>query len=111
MVKRECFNSQNVNYTCFREMTRRLYHCNSEIRAQFNYLIKIYLYLYRLLSFKRSRLDPLKLMDLLVLTANFYIMFNMNFTKDLVLCEIIEQHEGKSIIVVNFFFLSDYHTE
>ncbi len=32
-------------------------------------------------------------------------MFNMNFTKDLVLCEIIERHEGKSIIVVvNFFY-------
>ncbi len=29
-----------------REMTWRLYHCNSEIRAQLNYLIKIYLYLY-----------------------------------------------------------------
>ncbi len=44
-------------------------------------------------------------MDLLVLTAKFYIMFNMNFTKDLVLCEIIERHEGKSIIVVvNIFF-------
>jgi len=28
------------------EMTRRLYHCNSEITAQLNYLIKIYLYLY-----------------------------------------------------------------
>ncbi len=27
-------------------------------------------------------------------------MFNMN----LVLCEIIEQHEGKSIVVVNFFY-------
>ncbi len=40
-------------------------------------------------------------------------MLNMNFTKDLVLCEIIERHEGKSIIVVvvNFFLLSDYHTE
>ncbi len=31
-------------------------------------------------------------------------MFNMNFTKDLVLCEIIERHEGKSIIVVVNFF-------
>ncbi len=33
-------------------------------------------------------------------------MFNMNFTKDLVMCEIIEQHESKSIIVVvkKFFF-------
>ncbi len=39
-------------------------------------------------------------------------MVNMNFTKDLVLCEIIERHEVKSIIVVvNFFLLSDYHTE
>ncbi len=39
-------------------------------------------------------------------------MLNMNFTKDLVLCEIIERHEGKSIIVVvTFFLLSDYHTE
>ncbi len=27
-------------------------------------------------------------------------MLNMKFTKDLVLCEIIERHEGKSIIVV-----------
>ncbi len=27
-------------------------------------------------------------------------MFNMNFTKDLVLCEVIERHESKSIIVV-----------
>ncbi len=37
--------------------------------------------------------------------AKFYIMFNMNFMKDLVLCEIIERHEGKSIIVVvNFFY-------
>ncbi len=33
-------------------------------------------------SFKRSRY-PLKMMDLFVLTAKFYIMFNMNFTKDL----------------------------
>ncbi len=32
-------------------------------------------------------------------------MFNMNFTKDLVLCEIIERHESKSInVVVNFFY-------
>ncbi len=32
-------------------------------------------------------------------------MFNMNLTKDLVLCEIIERHEGKSIIVVvNFIY-------
>ncbi len=32
-------------------------------------------------------------------------MFNMNFTKYLVLCEIIERHEGKSIVVVvNFFY-------
>ncbi len=31
-------------------------------------------------------------------------MFNMNFTKDLVMCEIIERHEGKSIIVVVKFF-------
>ncbi len=31
-------------------------------------------------------------------------MFNMNFTKDLVLCEIIERHESKSIIVVVNFF-------
>ncbi len=29
----------------------------------------------------------------------------MNFTKDLVLCEIIERHEGKSIIVVVNFFI------
>ncbi len=30
---------------------------------------------------------------------------NMNFTKDVVLCEIIERHESKSIIVVvNFFY-------
>ncbi len=28
----------------------------------------------------------------------------MNFTKDLVMCEIIEQHESKSIIVVVKFF-------
>ncbi len=27
-------------------------------------------------------------------------MLNMNFTKDLVMCEIIERHESKSIIVV-----------
>ncbi len=40
------------------------------------------------------------MLDLLVLTAKFYIMFNMNFTKDLVLCEIIERHDGRSIIVV-----------
>ncbi len=38
-------------------------------------------------------------------SAKFYIMFNMNFTKDLVLCEIIERHEGKSIIVVVIFFI------
>ncbi len=31
-------------------------------------------------------------------------MFNMNFMKDLVLCEIIERHEGKSIIVVVVIF-------
>ncbi len=49
---------------------------------------------------------------LLVLTAKFYIMFNMNFTKDLVLCEIIERHDGRSIIVVvKKKLLSDYHTE
>ncbi len=32
-------------------------------------------------------------------------MFNMNFTKDLVLCEIIELHESKTIIVVVFFIV------
>ncbi len=37
--------------------------------------------------------------------AKFYIMFNMNFTKDLVLCEIIERQESKSIIVVKFFIV------
>ncbi len=32
-------------------------------------------------------------------------MFNMNVTKDLVLCEIIVRNESKSIIVVvNFFY-------
>ncbi len=31
-------------------------------------------------------------------------MFNMNFTKDLVLCEIIERHESKTIIVAVFFY-------
>ncbi len=30
---------------------------------------------------------------------------NMNFTKDVVLCEIIERHESKSIIVVVNFFI------
>ncbi len=30
-------------------------------------------------------------------------MLNMNFTKDLVLCEIIERHES-IIVVVNFFY-------
>ncbi len=43
-------------------------------------------------------------MDLLVLTVQSSTLFNMNFTKDLVLCEIIERHEGKSIIVVVTFF-------
>ncbi len=42
---------------------------------------------------------PLKLLDLLVLTVQ-NSMFNMNFTKDLFLCEIIEQHKGKTFIVV-----------
>ncbi len=56
-----------------------------------------------LLSFKQSRL---------VLKAAGLVSFDcpkfyMNFTKDfLVLCEIIERHEGKSIIaVVNFFIV------
>ncbi len=31
-------------------------------------------------------------------------MFNMNFTKDSVLCEIIVQNESKSIVVVLFFY-------
>ncbi len=36
-------------------MTGRLYHCNSEIRAHLNYLIKIYLYTILTSSFKRPR--------------------------------------------------------
>ncbi len=32
-------------------------------------------------------------------------MFNMNFTKDLALCEIIERHKSKSIIVVHFLIV------
>ncbi len=31
-------------------------------------------------------------------------MFNMNFTKDLVLCEIIERHEGKVLLLLIFFY-------
>ncbi len=83
-------------------MTRRLYHCNSEIRAQLNYWIKIYLYLYnRVSSFKRSRLVSFKAAGLVSFDcAKFYITFNMNFMKDLVLCEIIERYKGKTIIVV-----------
>ncbi len=86
-------------------MTWRLYHCNSEIRAQLNYLIKIYLYLYNPVFYLLNGPDwyPLNMLDLLVLTEKFYIMFNMNFTKDF-LCEIIERNESKSIIVVNFFY-------
>ncbi len=84
----ECFN------TCWGS--------NSEIRAQLNYWIKIYLYLYnRVSSFKRSRLVSFKAAGLVSFDcAKFYIMFNMNFTKDLVLCEIIERHKGKTIMVV-----------
>ncbi len=87
------------------EMTWRLYHYNSEIRAQLNYLIKIFISIRScLLSFKRSRsklTSPSALKDPTVQSST---LFNMNFTKDLVLCEIIEWHEGKSIIVVNFFY-------
>ncbi len=50
-----------------------------------------------LLSFKRSRWYPLKMLDLLVLTAQ-------SSTYELherLLCEIIERHKGT---VVNFFY-------
>ncbi len=56
-----------------------------------------------LLSFKRSRLDNLKLLDLLVLT----VQSSTYELHERLLCEIIERHKG----IVNFFLLSDYHTE
>ncbi len=84
MVKSgECINSQNVNYTCWeRDDTKEI---NSEIRAQLNYLIKIYLYLYDPVFYLlNGPVYPWKLMDLLVLTmlSSILFMFNMNFTKD-----------------------------
>ncbi len=56
-----------------------------------------------LLSFKRSRLDPLKMLDLvLTVQSSTYELHER------LLCEIIEQHKG---IVVKKKLLSDYHTE
>ncbi len=52
-------------------MTERLYHCNSEIKAQLNYVIKIYLYMI-ILSFKRPR--SLKAAGLLVLTVQCSVL-------------------------------------
>ncbi len=51
-----------------------------------------------LLSFKRSRLDPLKMLDLLVLT----VQSSTYELHERLLCEIIEQHKG---IVVHFFIV------
>ncbi len=49
-----------------------------------------------LLSFKRSRLDPLKMLDLvLTVQSSTYELHER------LLCEIIERHKG---IVVNFFY-------
>ncbi len=50
-----------------------------------------------LLYFKRSRLDPLKMLDLLVLT----VQSSTYELHERLLCEIIEQHKG---IVVHFFY-------
>ncbi len=105
MVKSgECFNSQNVNYTCWgRDDTKAisLQHWNQSTVKLFNQNLFISIRSC-LLSFKWSRL-VLKTAGLVSFDcAKFY----MNFTKDfLVLCEIIERHEGKRIIVVVNFFI------
>ncbi len=84
-------------------MTWRQNHCNSEIRAQLNDLIKIYLYWYSPffyllngpdISFKDAGLDSFD-------CEKFY-MFNMNFTKDLVVVWNYRATQ-KSIIVVIFY--------
>ncbi len=80
-------------------ITPRLYYCNSEIRAQLNYTCKSTWSC--ILSFKQSSLVSFKDAGIVHFDcAQFYIMFNINFTKYLFLCEIIERHEIKSIIVV-----------
>ncbi len=80
-------------------MTWRLYHCNSEIRPQLNYLIKIYLYLYDPVFYLLNGPDwyPLKMLDLvLTVQSSTYELHER------LLCEIIEQHKG---IVVNLFIV------
>ncbi len=84
-------------------ITPRLHHCNSEIRAQLNYLIKIYLYLHDPVFYLLTVQLGISFKDAGIVCfdcAKFYIMFNINFTKYLFLCEIIERHEIKSIVVV-----------
>ncbi len=76
MVKSgECFNSQNMNYTCCGDDMKAI---SLQLRNQstvqlFNQNICISIRSC-LLSFKRSRLDPLKLLDLLVLTVQSSVL-------------------------------------
>ncbi len=95
---------QNVNYTCcgddMKAISLQLRHQSTVKLFNQNLFISIRSCL---LSFKRSRLDPLKMLDLvLTVQSSTYELHER------LLCEIIEQHKG---IVVNFFLLSDYHTE
>ncbi len=78
-------------------MRGRLYHCNSEIIAQLNDLIKL-IYTTLSLSFERPRsLKALWTCFFFLCKVRYYVQFELN---ERLLCEIIERYECKRIIVV-----------
>ncbi len=91
MVKSgECFNSQNMSYTCWGiDDTKQLW--NQSTVTLFNQNLFIYNPVFYLLNGP----DPWKLVDLLVL---YYVQYELNKRLPLVLCEIIERREGEVII-------------
>ncbi len=97
---------QNVNYTCCGDDLKAI---SLQLRNQST--VKLFnqnlfrLYLYDPVFYLLNGPDwyPLKMLDLvLTVQSSTYELHER------LLCEIIEQHKG---IVVNFFLLSDYHTE
>ncbi len=91
MVKSgECFNSQNMSYTCW-GIDDRKQPWNQSTVTLFNQNLFIYNPVFYLLNGP----DPWKLVDLLVL---YYVQYELNKRLPLVLCEIIERREGEVII-------------
>ncbi len=89
-------------------MTWRLYYCSSEISTVQLFNQNLFISIRScLLSFKRSRLDPLKLTDLLVLSLDcvkFYIMLNMNFTKDFCV-KLYSDTKVRALLLLFIFFI------